>query len=101
MASLIGRKLLSDASISVVCRKINIVQKRLDVESGPPYDDWDMPVVADALHGAFGHLLETDYMEFFIRLQHIYKIVRDPSHLFRPYLRRADIHIFVNLHGIR
>ena len=59
-----------------------------------------MSSLIDPIQRFFCHLLEFHHMELFLRLQHIDQMVRDPLHLFWPNLRRSDIHMPVDLHGI-
>ena len=40
-------------------------------------------------------------MELLIRLEHIHQMMGHTLHLFLPDLRRTDIHMLIDLHGVR
>ena len=80
--------------------KINIIKQCLDIESGSTGNDRNMPAFPDFPHRFFGKLLKFYNMKFIIRLQYINQVMRYAFHLFWFYLRRADIHMPVNLHRV-
>ena len=46
-------------------------------------------------------LLELNNVKIRCRLQDIHQIMPDALHLLRPYLCRTDVHVLIDLHGIR
>ena len=81
--------------------EINISGYRLDIESGTAHQYRNPPAVIDSFHGFFCHLLKPYHIKFFIRLQTVHQMMGDSLHLLRPDLCGTDIHMTIDLHGIR
>ena len=86
--------------ITVIFRKLDIVDNRLDIEAGTADDDRNMPRGIDLLHRFLRKRLELHDVKGLRWIQDVDQIMTDPSHLLRPYLGRSDIHPAVDLHGI-
>ena len=84
-----------------VFRKINVFYHGLDIEARAACQNRDFSLGIDFCHGLFCHFLKTDYMKLFFWVQHINEVVGDAFHLFFCNLCRANVHIFVHLHGVR
>ena len=93
-------QLFSVCTVFRIFRKINIIQKSLNIKSGSTYYDRNMSVGINLLHGLLGHLLKFYNMKFFFRIKFIDQIMRNSFHFFRADLGRTNIHVFINLHGI-
>ena len=80
--------------------EINVIKKRLYIETGASCNDRDTAAVIDSLQRLLCHVLECDHIEILVRFQHINEVMGDPLHLISRNLGRANIHVPVYLHGI-
>ena len=80
--------------------KINVSGHRLNIKAGSPHQNGNMSPGVNLFHGILCHLLETHNVKFFLWHQLIHQVMGNSLHFFWHDLRRANIHIFINLHGI-
>ena len=87
--------------ILVGAGKINISGHRLNIKSCAAYQDRNPAFVINFVHGIFCHLLKKNNVKIFCWLQYIHQMMWDAIHFFRRDLGGTDIHVAVNLHGVR
>ena len=88
-------------SVFLLClSKINIFGNCLYIKPGSTYQNRNLSFCINLFHGGFCHLLKLYNMKLFFRQQFIYQIMLHSLHFFLTDLSRANIHIFIYLHGI-
>ena len=94
-------KALSVRLIHILLCEINVIQKRLYIKAGAADNYRYLSCFVYFIKCFFGHILKDKYIELVRGLKFIYQIVLYAVHLIDCNLRRAYIHVFVYLHGIR